>query len=81
MLAQEIGEGGDKFIMIARRQDHPASMRDCGGLVSHKPIQRFCRELLEAANARGGREVCRGPRRADLGDGRCSQVRQIVNGS
>ncbi|BCH19681.1 hypothetical protein MesoLjLa_65320 (plasmid) [Mesorhizobium sp. L-2-11] len=69
MLAQEVGEAGNQFIMTACRQDHPAPMRDCGVLVCHKPVERFYRELLEAANACGGREIRKGSPQADIGDG------------
>lgn len=41
--------------------------------VGHKPIMRNCRKVLETANSRSAREICEGPRRADVGDDRCAQ--------
>ncbi|WP_394890441.1 hypothetical protein ACG873_03385 [Mesorhizobium sp. AaZ16] len=73
MLAQKIRKARDHCLMAARSDDYRASV--CPGAVHvlHKPVRRFRRERLEAANACGGRQIRQRPRRADIGGDRRTQ--------
>ena len=59
--------------MAARGHDHPAPVCVGGVHVFHEPFGRFGCERLEAANARGGRQIRERPARADIGDDRRAQ--------
>ena len=70
---QEIRKARDHGLMAARGDHHPATVCAGGVHVVHKPLGRFCCERLEAANARGGRQIRERPSRADTGGDRHTQ--------